>query len=834
MSNSDSSTGVESTLAGTEVKGAKERAHAHMEIALRKALQKEMLGLITDEERAKAFRPHRSDPLLPKIFKWRAYHRLRGEGLPYEAPQKAEFSLLEQFDEACKQVLMTGTAPELPAELKALWEGEGGNSVADRLQWVTGNYQPSLLLEFCREVESVREQVKQLQKAKAPKFSYRPQTGLSDEEPIKPEDIEAKVTPFYGGYYRQYVCKWDPIQKQIVQEETDIHEFQVETDEALKKYHYELLIKRSEPIALELPYDAIPLVESLEPATHRLCRSESGTFYLVPKSPAEFAKDLPKTLNFDFVLTNLPENRLTDGPTDEPEVPSTTWDEETASFLNTLQRLPGASDTQKIKRIEAFVRKKFKYPADVNERDQMNSNCASTTDHFRALCEGGVADCYWSNLFAGALAQTLGIHHRLVAGRFVTKDPRFDFAALSGTGHAWGEWWNGQEWVRMEATPAKEKDDRQEEEEGESQEGDFGEAQAPEEEAQEELELEEIQGMYKDLLQQAGRIDQAPTPEVLFKEKEGISFQEWQKVERFIEAVNATPVLAEHSIDGRASTLGEQWRKLFDLLFKRRKVPRPAYRGPVRASEGDELYDPTMAVIDVLSGEEDPMGFKLPSLKTREHIDILAFEDDAIMDLTTSMTSAGVSGALPVEEQKKMILAGLYNLMKLNDRLHLDANRRAMCHPLTLRSHLQAFKGKETVELLHNPSKALDKKALARLFQALDQTQTGAGDLLGALQNYEASLKPETLQKIKDKKLLKVLTIVSDGEVANQAECVQIVAQLREKGIVVQGIGFGAQAQSIRVLCHDEAHKDSAVVIEDVRQASFTRHRLLVQHLRKL
>lgn len=830
MPNLDSNTGVESTLADTEAKGAQERAHAHIEVVPKQALQKEMARLLLATDASIDF----SDPFLPKVLKWRAYHRLRGEGLPYEAPQKAELSLLEQFDEACKQVLMTGTAPELPAELKALWEGEGGNYVVDRLRWATGNYRLSLLREFCGEVESVREQVKQLQKAKAPKFSYRPQTGLSDEEPIRPEDIEAKVTPFYGGYYRQYVCKWDPIQKQIVQEEKDMHGFELETDPSLKKYHYELLVKTAKPIALELPYDAIPSVEFLKPASHRLCRSESGTFYLVPKNPEGFTKDLPKTLAFDFVLSAVSENRLTDGPTNEPEVPSTTWDEETASFLNTLQRLPGASDTQKIKRIEAFVRKKFKYPVDVKGRDQMNSNCASKTDPFGALCEGGIADCYWSNLFAGALAQTLGIHHRLIAGRFVTKDPRFDFAALAGTGHAWGEWWNGQEWVRMDATPAKEKDDTQEEEEGEPQEGDFGDAQAPEQEPQEELELEEIQGMFQDLLRQAGRIDQAPSPEGLFKEKEGISFQEWQKVERFIEAVNTTPVPAEQSIDGRASTLGEQWKKLFDLLFKRRKLPKPAYRGPVRASEGEELYDPTMVVIDALNGEEDPMGFKLPSVKSKEHVDILAFEDDAIMDLTASMTSPGVSGALPVEEQKKMILAGLYNLMKLNDRLRLDANRKAMCHPLTLRSHLQAFKGNSAVELLHNPAQVLDKKALVRLFQELDQTQSGSGNLLGALQNYEASLTAETLQKIKAKKLLKVLTIVSDGEVSNQAEVAQIVAHLREKGIVVQGIGFGAQAQSIRVLCHDEAHKDSAVVIEDVRQATLTRHRLLIQHLRKL
>ena len=87
------------------------------------------------------------------------------------------------------------------------------------------------------------------------------------------------------------------------------------------------------------------------------------------------------------------------------------------------------------------------------------------------------------------------------------------------------------------------------------------------------------------------------------------------------------------------------------------------------------------------------------------------------------------------------------------------------------------------------------------------------------------------MQEIRRKKRKKILTIVSDGDVSDKNVCIVLINELREAGIIVQGIGFGSASQDIKVVCHDPTDADAAVVINDVRQAMLVRHRLLMNHL---
>jgi hypothetical protein len=128
----------------------------------------------------------------------------------------------------------------------------------------------------------------------------------------------------------------------------------------------------------------------------------------------------------------------------------------------------------------------------------------------------------------------------------------------------------------------------------------------------------------------------------------------------------------------------------------------------------------------------------------------------------------------------------------------------------------------------------MDEKKLVALYDALDQTEIGAGNLLAALRTYKATITPEMQKQIRSGKLRKVCTIVSDGEIANQGEVVWEIAKLRSLGIIVQGIGFWMRAQDIRLVCHDPGDPDASVVLDDVRQATLARHRLLVKHLKNL
>lgn len=758
-----------------------------------------------------------------------------GEG--FEKVEWETLSLTGAFDRACERYIVDGRlSDDVPEEVASAFDsipkvGKGihkGFHVLDALS--SEKYTRKIEQKLFGAIARAREELRKKEVADTEKFEYKPQIGAGETEPVDPESIEKKVTPFYGGYYRGYACHFEPDMHQIVQEKGQAVLFETPDEiqhENLKKYTYETVFNPAKDNLIELPYNAIPLTDTITPSTLGIFKSENGTFYLRKKSKKEEQEKQP--VSFEFVIDECQSDEIKDEPDRENEEWGT-LDAETEDFVNSLKE-KSASVLEKSRACAKYVRGNFKYPEDESARAEMNGRYLSAGDTSLAqMCEHKVADCYWSNIFFGQLLARLGIQHRVIAGYYVQKDPRFEFAALAGIGHAWSEVWNGESWQRIDATPPKEKqeDEQEQEEEQEPQDGDFGEDEVQEEEPQEELSPEEIRELYEELIKEESDAEKPPTPEELFEEKTGVPLAKWREVERYIESVNKTEIPAESSIDSKESTLRGEWDKLFELLYKRRKIPVEAFRGPVRQSEGEELEDPVDATIDLISGESDPMGYKLRAQKTKEHVEVTSFEDDAILDLTASMTGT------PVQEQKKMLLSGLHNLMMMSRRLNLDKYKKKMKDPLELRSRVYTFKGQTQVDQVLDTEEIIDEKSLCRLYDELDKIRMGYGNLAGALKAYEDALTEKQITRIKAGKLVKVLTVVSDGEVANQGEAIRIIRALREKGIIVQGIGFGDQAQDIRVICRDPRDENAGVVIKDVRKAVITRHSQMSKALRKL
>lgn len=758
-------------------------------------------------------------------------------------------SLTECFDYACEHYVLTGNFPQnLPQEVKTAIDSipkvkkgpHNGLSVLDAL--ISERYSYKIDQKLFQGISEVRAELKKKEIHSTDKFEYKPQIGAGESEPVDPESIETKVTPFYGGYYRGYVCHFEPDQHKIVQEEGQAESFEpteeIESDK-LKKYTYETVYDPSKDNLIELPYTAVPLTGSITPSNIGIYKSANGCFYLKPKSAVQAGvaskirgvsggkTQEKQKVSFQFVIAKTKDNEIADTPNQE----NNSWgklDTETEEFLTNIESQP-LSELEKAKQCAAYIRKKFKYPEDENARAEMNAKYLSAGDGcIETMCTNNVADCYWSNIFCGQLLARLGVNHRVIAGHYVQKDPRFDFAAVAGIGHAWSEIWDGNSWQRIDATPPKEKDEEEEsEEDQEPQDGDFGEESAPPE-PQEELTIEEIRTLFEELLKEESSTEKEPSPEDMFESTTGVPLQTWRTVERYVESVNKTAIPEESSITGKPSTIAEEWEKLFELIYKRREIQIESFRGPVRQSEGDELEDTVDAVIDVLSGEADPMGYKIRHKKSEEHVDVTSFEDDSILDLTSSMSGA------PAAEQKKMILSGLYNLMMLGRRLDLDRYKRRMREPIGLNSRVLTFRGNTEVNQALNTEDIIDEKALCRLYDELEQTRIGGGNLVGALRAYEAGLTAEQIARIKAKKLVKVLTIVSDGAVGNTAEAIKIIQHLRQKGIIVQGIGFGDHAQDIRVICHDPKYPEAGKVIDDVKKAVGARHSILSQSLKNI
>lgn len=750
------------------------------------------------------------------------------------------FSLTEAFDYACEHYVLTGNFPSnLPQEITDTLDSipkikkgpHKGLHYLDAL--ISERYSHKIEQKLFQKLNHVRTKLKKKDTHSTEKFEYKPQIGAGENEPIDPESVETKVTPFYGGYFRGYACHFEPNRHQIVQEAGQAELFEpiknIDSDK-LKKYTYETVYDPSKDNLLEIPYEALPLISTIKPNNLGIYRDSNGSFYLKPKSAVQnnVKQPIKQNVSFEFVIARTKDNIINDIPNRQNNV----WgnlDTEAETFLSSLEDQP-LSEFEKAKNCAVYTRKYFKYPADENARAEMNSKyLGAGTSSLQSMCEHEITDCYWSNIFCGQLLARLGINHRVIAGHYVQKDPRFEFAAVAEPGHAWSEIWDGGSWRHIDATPPKEKSENDEEKEAQNEEsdGNFGEGAEPPE-PQEELTIEEIRILFEGLLNEETAPKEELSPEDLFEHNTGVPLGKWRTVENYIKKVNRTEIPAESSFKNKKSSIEQEWDQLFKLIYKRREIPIESFRGPVQQSEGDELEDSVDAVIDILSGESDPMGYKLRHQKTREHIDITSFEDDSILDLTGSMSGT------PAQEQKKMILSGLYNLMMLGRRLDLDRYKRRVREPLGLNSRILTFKKNTQVDQVLDTEEIIDEKSLCRLYEELEKTSTGTGNLVGALRAYEAGLTVEQIERIKNKKLIKVLTIVSDGAVSNTNEAVKIIQSLRQKGIIIQGIGFGNHAQDIKVICHDPNNPKAGEVISDVKKAVMIRHGMLAQSLKNI
>lgn len=788
-----------------------------------------------------------------RILRLQGLARLRqsGQQVLRELPLAQQNQTLSQeFQWALDSYALTGEYPkELSSQVQdaiAQIPKSQGRSLVDYI--ASGRYLKFDGQNYEQHLRPIVDQLAEADKqtGRSQQFEYRPsqtQDVAGSKEPIQESDIMVRVDPFYGGYYREQVCRYDPVSRQIVKEAgvKETWDLEEPTDDETvwqTKRHYQGKIASGQETLIKLPYGALPVVESIQPAgAFRLMRDELGIVSLEPRTGTNLGTG--SEFSFDFVMDENGSNQLNHPPTDRDIIPAGgNLDPETQALLDDLATQTWMSNVQKAREIVRYVHKRLRYPNDESEISQIDTlYLGSGDDLWTKITETGIAHCYWANIFRDELCKRLGIASRIPTGLYInSKDPRFEFTVVEAPGvdkHAWGEVWNSetQKWTHkgMDATPPKQKDDSQDDqsEPGEPLDGDFGESTID----QPELNPEDVERMYQDLID---GLDQEPQTELTpeqraaeqFQEEKGVSYAEWKKLERWISGVNNTPVPPEMSIRKQPSTLYQEWRDLFDLLYRRREIPYSAYKGPVRQSEGEFLDDPVTAYIDVRSRDDDPSGYQRSYEKQKEVVEVSEVDDDFVLDISGSMSGSAE------EEMRKMVLSSSYNIMKLNERFQHSRNKTRMRTPLQVRSTQITF-GSSATEVVDKED-LMSEKVLVRVDQQLKAQNQGSEGLVIALQKYQESLDADTLAQIRQGKRSKILTIVSDGDVTKQSECIALITNLRSQGIVVQGIGFGSAAQDIRVVCHDPADTEAAVVIDDVRQATLTRHKLLMKHLSKL
>lgn len=788
------------------------------------------------------------------ILRWQGMARMKemNQNIFHKPLTLQNQTLTQEFQSALDIYVLTGKYPgQLSDTVRQVLERipkPNGRSLIDYIS--SGRYLKFDGENFSKYMQPLIDELADADKkiSKSEKFEYRPtppQDLDENKEKIQESDIMVSVTPFYGGYYREQVVYYDPTKKQIVKDAGEKELWLVSdipdtvTTLKTKRTYKGILISGKETI-VKLPYNALPLNATLNPPNAlQFMRDDLGIISLDKKNGQ--ASDI-KEFSFDFVLTETDSNRLDLLPTQRDYSPiGGTLDSDSQTLIDDLSTNTWMSDVQKAREVALYVRKKLRYPKDKAEIAQIDSVYLSVEPEelWAKIAEVGVAHCYWANILRDELCKRLGIASRIVTGPYVsTKDPKFDFAIVEAKGldkHAWGEVWDSDEviWTHkgMDATPAKEKDNSQDQnEQTQPLDGDFGDVQL--DQAEPELSKEEIEELYNQLLEKNETTESPPTPDELaaqqFEKEKGVKLRDWTQLEAWVNKVNNTEIPAEQSIkpSNGPSTLYKEWRNLFDLLYKRREIPREVYKGPVRQSEGEFLDDPVTAYIDVRSHDDDPLGYQRERIKHKEKVEVSAFDDDFILDISGSMSG------LPGEEQRKMVMSSEYNIKNLNDRLNNSQNRAHMTTPLNIRSRVAVFG--DWTKVAQESTDTITEKGLIALNEAIKTKKQSSKGLAESLKQYKESLDKTTAQKIKNGAYKKVLTVVTDGEIDDQAKCIALIKELRDAGIIVQGIGFGREAKNIKVVLHDPSDPDAAVVINNITQATLARHKLLMKHLSKL
>ena len=90
-------------------------------------------------------------------------------------------------------------------------------------------------------------------------------------------------------------------------------------------------------------------------------------------------------------------------------------------------------------------------------------------------------------------------------------------------------------------------------------------------------------------------------------------------------------------------------------------------------------------------------------------------------------------------------------------------------------------------------------------------------------------LSDEDAEKIKAKKLRKIVIVMTDGKSDNAARVGLALKELRDKGIIVIGIGITRGAQAIR-----KTYAPGALVCEQANQLAVVLSNLLAGYLQEL
>jgi len=188
--------------------------------------------------------------------------------------------------------------------------------------------------------------------------------------------------------------------------------------------------------------------------------------------------------------------------------------------------------------------------------------------------------------------------------------------------------------------------------------------------------------------------------------------------------------------------------------------------------------------------------------------------------------SGSMQGDKAAEQRKATILI-LEALKEFSDEL--EDWRTDLKYELNVRTEVWGFGGEAEVRVLKPLSEMLSEKQRVEVYKQLAQTSGDSTLDFLALKKIKDEVTSEEWQKIKDKKLRKVIIVLTDGQSADASQVQKILEDLRDKNVAIAAIGITKSGKPA-----EATYAPDGQVCEEVSQLAVVLADLLKNYLREL
>lgn len=453
-----------------------------------------------------------------------------------------------------------------------------------------------------------------------------------------------------------------------------------------------------------------------------------------------------------------------------------------------------ANSLERVTQWQDFVHAYFRYPKD-DHVASMYSQIDNSSSRLSAAVQGKLLDCYLAREFFIAGLKRLQLDNlewRGVNGYFVAKREKDGSSQLhSGNAHAWvklraaGE----KNWIIFDPTPPGDPVHQ-----GEGTLDEFGEFSS---ELLSQDDVKEIEQQAQAKEQERQKKGQETQDHYLmqFAQQAGITPEEAKEILSTLTEVDKMKDRQGRNILAR---LKEQFDRIVDYYTEEKQE----YTGLVEMSRGQELEDPVATILDLRAGNLDPTGFRRRKVVEEKQEYYGGLDLEIVADGSGSMNeSLGSKAKYLVQRDMSYLLhRALHRFSQ-----EVQGRRLRLTTPIQIRSSQYVFRGNK-IEEVKPLSEEFKPLQMALLWKKSAENIGGGTPAHLGLQAVLDKIPPEEVKLLQEKKLLKVVALISDGGYDNRSRVDQLIKQLQEMNVIVAEFPI-TDTQSLEDLPQNVAEK---------------------------